>query len=211
MARMKANRDTNRRLQSGAREFMRGPGYRYDIDIRRLWECPACGKQMRLPGHLTYKWCRCRDEPVFMKLLDINWRRAFPTREKVVIPDDPPEVESSIAEKSAEVVTTPESNPVETISIEHETRESEERLSVESTTSLEEDLTTEAPRDVSAPDRTKRRKKRKRKRAKKDRSHPQPESDVDSTTSLAASQFKDSSASQDGDQSSPSDEFGEGV
>jgi len=38
---------------------MRGPGYRNDLDVRRVWRCPQCGKQRRVPGDVTAVHCTC--------------------------------------------------------------------------------------------------------------------------------------------------------
>ena len=50
---------------------MKGPGFRLDLDVRRRWECPACGRDIRLPGNVTQADCPCRgDEPVAMRLVE---------------------------------------------------------------------------------------------------------------------------------------------
>lgn len=41
---------------------MKGPGFRLDLDVRRLWECPACGKRLKMPGEVTQLACDCRGE-----------------------------------------------------------------------------------------------------------------------------------------------------
>jgi hypothetical protein len=38
---------------------MRGPGYRLDLDVRRVWRCPRCGKERRLGGEVTAVTCIC--------------------------------------------------------------------------------------------------------------------------------------------------------
>jgi hypothetical protein len=38
---------------------MRGPGMRLDLDVRRVWRCPQCGKQRRLGGEATTATCTC--------------------------------------------------------------------------------------------------------------------------------------------------------
>jgi hypothetical protein len=39
---------------------MKGPGFRVDLDVRRLWECPACGRRLKMPGDVTNMSCDCR-------------------------------------------------------------------------------------------------------------------------------------------------------
>ncbi len=41
---------------------MKGPGFRLDLDVRRVWECPACGKRLKLSGDVTQVACDCRGE-----------------------------------------------------------------------------------------------------------------------------------------------------
>jgi len=41
---------------------MKGPGFRLDLDVRRVWECPACGKRLRMAGEVTQLACDCRGE-----------------------------------------------------------------------------------------------------------------------------------------------------
>lgn len=38
---------------------MRGPGIRLDLDVRRVWRCPQCGKQRRVGGEVTTVTCTC--------------------------------------------------------------------------------------------------------------------------------------------------------
>lgn len=47
---------------------MRGPGIKLDLDVRRLWTCPVCHKQRRLPGHIASPLCPCRDDGIVMQL-----------------------------------------------------------------------------------------------------------------------------------------------
>ena len=47
---------------------MRGPGLKLDLDVRRLWTCPVCRQQRRLPGDVTSALCPCRDAGVPMQL-----------------------------------------------------------------------------------------------------------------------------------------------
>ncbi len=67
---------------------MRGPGFRYDNDVRRVWECPVCGQRIRTPGDRTTKRCPCKEGGILMRIVDEGVRRVFPVREKIVIPDD---------------------------------------------------------------------------------------------------------------------------
>lgn len=47
---------------------MRGPGIKLDLDVRRLWTCPVCHKQRRLPGHVASPLCPCSENGVVMQL-----------------------------------------------------------------------------------------------------------------------------------------------
>jgi hypothetical protein len=41
---------------------MKGPGFRLDLDVRRLWECPACGTRLKMPASVVQLDCDCRGE-----------------------------------------------------------------------------------------------------------------------------------------------------
>ena len=47
---------------------MKGPGFRRDLDIRRLWRCPACGRERRLSGDHTSLRCHCQPDGVWMNI-----------------------------------------------------------------------------------------------------------------------------------------------
>jgi hypothetical protein len=38
---------------------MKGPGGRLKHDVRRVWECPACGKRERSGGSVVNRLCPC--------------------------------------------------------------------------------------------------------------------------------------------------------
>lgn len=48
---------------------MKGPGLRIRLDVRRVWKCPQCGKQIRLPGQQVSYPCPCTSPPTWMHLL----------------------------------------------------------------------------------------------------------------------------------------------
>ena len=84
-----AARVTNRRLplpatpvhaeSSAADAAMKGPGFRLDLDMRRIWECPACGRRLKCPGEVTQIDCDCRPEaPVAMRLVEKCHRAESP-------------------------------------------------------------------------------------------------------------------------------------
>jgi hypothetical protein len=91
---------------------MKGPGLRIDIDVRRAWKCPTCGRVLRLGLEVTAPRCFCVRDGVRMKLLeDPQWGKkllrpevravleriqageAFP-RLQSVIPSDSPAIQS---------------------------------------------------------------------------------------------------------------------
>lgn len=41
---------------------MKGPGFRLDLDVRRVWECPACGRRLKMAGDVAQVACDCRGE-----------------------------------------------------------------------------------------------------------------------------------------------------
>ncbi len=50
---------------------MKGPGMRLDLDVRRVWECPECHRQMRSEGNATSRICGCTREGVAMRLVEL--------------------------------------------------------------------------------------------------------------------------------------------
>ncbi|MGH7130276.1 MAG: hypothetical protein ACREJB_11125 [Planctomycetaceae bacterium] len=49
---------------------MKGPGMRLDLDVRRVWECPACGTRIKLPGREVARRChQCEGHP-WMRLVE---------------------------------------------------------------------------------------------------------------------------------------------
>jgi hypothetical protein len=72
---------------------MKGPGMRIDLDVRRVWECPACGRRRRAEGSVTALKCVCQPDGVQMKL--IEGRRTvrkfpFPAPEPPRLEETPP-------------------------------------------------------------------------------------------------------------------------
>lgn len=49
---------------------MKGPGLRVELDVRRIWECPACGRCDRFLGDVVSAQCSCRDGGVNMRLIE---------------------------------------------------------------------------------------------------------------------------------------------
>ncbi|MDC0308317.1 MAG: hypothetical protein P8M30_20080 [Planctomycetaceae bacterium] len=95
---------------------MKGPGIRYDIDIRRVWECPACGNRMKFLGDTTASRCSC-DAHEWMRLIIERTDREFPIREQIVIPEEEPvEAEVKPVEETPESAVITEIPPPETVS-----------------------------------------------------------------------------------------------
>jgi hypothetical protein len=56
---------------------MKGPGMRLDLDIRRVWRCPACGREARSEGQIVTRFCGCTKEGIAMRLVEVP--RPMPT------------------------------------------------------------------------------------------------------------------------------------
>lgn len=55
---------------------MKGPGLQIDLDVRRAWKCPTCGRVLRLGLEVTAPRCFCVRDGVRMKLIeDPQWGR----------------------------------------------------------------------------------------------------------------------------------------
>jgi hypothetical protein len=50
---------------------MKGPGMRLDLDVRRVWRCPACGREARSEGQTVVRLCGCTREGVAMRLVEL--------------------------------------------------------------------------------------------------------------------------------------------
>jgi hypothetical protein len=48
---------------------MKGPGSRIDLDVRRVWECPSCGRRARTGAVVVSKRCDCTETGVWMRLV----------------------------------------------------------------------------------------------------------------------------------------------
>lgn len=58
---------------------MKGPGFRLDLDVRRMWECPVCGRRLKFTGSVAQVACDCRvDTPPIMRLIEPIHRTESP-------------------------------------------------------------------------------------------------------------------------------------
>ncbi len=53
---------------------MKGPGNRVKFVIRRVWQCPACGRRLVTAGNVAQQRCACRpadsaEGPIWMQLV----------------------------------------------------------------------------------------------------------------------------------------------
>lgn len=100
---------------------MRGPLVRLNLDVRRLWCCPQCGYERRVPADQTAVHCHCSDDKPFMQLVE-GLRPARPVPE--ILPPyfeyedddevtDEPEglIEETISTGSAESASEEDSGP----------------------------------------------------------------------------------------------------
>lgn len=77
---------------------MKGPGLRANLDVRRVWRCPRCGRVARTPGAVTAVRCGCADE-TWMQLQPPVKREPF---------RPPPRTPEQIAEDRADEVSEEE-------------------------------------------------------------------------------------------------------
>jgi hypothetical protein len=50
---------------------MKGPGMRLELDVRRVWRCPACGRETRSDVKEVARVCSCTKEGVAMRLVEL--------------------------------------------------------------------------------------------------------------------------------------------
>lgn len=55
---------------------MKGPGFRRDLDVRRVWRCSGCGRERRVTGQVTSLRCECQPEGRWMTI--VHDRLAIP-------------------------------------------------------------------------------------------------------------------------------------
>lgn len=53
---------------------MKGPGLRLDLDVRRMWRCPRCGRERRADASVTALTCGCAPDHPRMQLVEIQRR-----------------------------------------------------------------------------------------------------------------------------------------
>jgi hypothetical protein len=49
---------------------MRGPGMRLGLDVRRLWRCPQCAAERKLPADVTSVRCSACSNAPFMQIVE---------------------------------------------------------------------------------------------------------------------------------------------
>ena len=59
---------------------MKGPYERLKYDLRRVFECPRCGRRVRMAGSVTFVTCHCAgnaatESPAWMRLVEDEPRR----------------------------------------------------------------------------------------------------------------------------------------
>lgn len=96
---------------------MKGPHERLKYDLRRVWECPACGHCERTSGETTTMLCGCQRNVAaqarrFMRLRDDGVRRVHPPGESSPVPAAVPSADLSVLTAdapapAADAVTTP--------------------------------------------------------------------------------------------------------
>ena len=64
---------------------MRGPGLRHDLEIRRTFLCPKCGRKVLRLGDVVSQACPCTDPPTWMLIQPDPQKRSFQF-EKIVVP-----------------------------------------------------------------------------------------------------------------------------
>ena len=47
---------------------MKGPQSRRSLDVRRTWECPQCGRILKLDGRSVARRCHCSEAAPWMRL-----------------------------------------------------------------------------------------------------------------------------------------------
>lgn len=91
---------------------MKGPGLRNDLEIRRTFLCPRCGRTVLKLGDVVSLACFCSDPPVWMQIQPDPKKRAFKfdkievplTEEDLIVRDRPRRMPAPPPEGAPEVV-----------------------------------------------------------------------------------------------------------
>jgi hypothetical protein len=78
---------------------MKGPSGRLKYDVRRVWECPICGRRERTGGQVVNRLCPCHPDNDPPRLV---WMRLVEDGPK--IPKAPPPPEAPTTERSGDGV-----------------------------------------------------------------------------------------------------------
>ncbi len=78
---------------------MKGPGLRIDIDVRRVWRCPACATMRRTSGEVTTLRCSCKPGGTLMQ--PVEWRRRDRPIPQAVDPYIEIDLDAPVDEESA--------------------------------------------------------------------------------------------------------------
>jgi hypothetical protein len=158
---------------------MKGPGMRLDLDVRRHWQCPACGTERHTPGKVTFVRCHfCKDHPA-MQLVEHQRPLRDPPPPLDLIIDLHPEDVDAPAFVPAHLREPEPAVAAETITeILHEPPAEAEQPARPAAVSVvdepEEEPTATAPEEA-APEQTrepKRKKRRGRRQRRRNRSNP---------------------------------------
>ena len=87
---------------------MKGPGMRLDLDIRRVWQCPACSRESRSDVQVVTKLCGCTKEGVAMRLVERP--RPKPTI-RIPEPSTPDPDIPELADFPTDIPVNPHGNP----------------------------------------------------------------------------------------------------
>jgi hypothetical protein len=121
-------------------DAVKGPGVRIDLDVRRIWKCPRCGRVARTAGHAVSQRCGCADDGVWMQLQPPVKRAAFSPPPRVSLPEENPE-EPAAEQTPAPIELSAEAVIIDAIVVETETPEAppEQSPSEEPSPPAEED------------------------------------------------------------------------
>jgi hypothetical protein len=127
-------------------QAIKGPGLKLDLDVRRCFECPACGRRIKRQGDVTTYQCHCQEPPVWMHL------REPPRPNREYHPYIVPEIQADEL-IGTEDVPTPAENLPEEIGAPAEAALAEEHLEapVEEEFYSPEDDIQETPMTVEEP------------------------------------------------------------
>ena len=86
---------------------IKGPGFRLDQDVRRIWRCPKCDRVLKTHGSVSSRRCGCQDNGTWMQLVEKIRKTSLGPRPSLLPPIDAIEPVPVLADQAEEGSSKP--------------------------------------------------------------------------------------------------------